>query len=53
MGSVNPVRRQSCSAALRRLTALEADKIRLEHEDLVAKIADYQDILAGVSGYSA
>jgi len=30
---------------LRRLTALEADKIRLEHEDLVAKIADYQDIL--------
>jgi DNA gyrase subunit A len=31
---------------LRRLTALEADKIRLEHEDLLAKIADYQDILA-------
>ena len=31
---------------LRRLTALEADKIRLEHEDLVAKIADYKDILA-------
>ncbi|WP_413297364.1 DNA gyrase subunit A [Synechococcus sp. MIT S9452] len=30
---------------LRRLTALEADKIRLEHEDLVAKIADYKDIL--------
>jgi len=30
---------------LRRLTALEADKIRLEHDDLVAKIADYQDIL--------
>jgi len=30
---------------LRRLTALEADKIRLEHEDLVAKIADYHDIL--------
>lgn len=30
---------------LRRLTALEADKIRLEHEDLVAKIADYRDIL--------
>ncbi|QEY30989.1 DNA gyrase subunit A [Synechococcus sp. RSCCF101] len=31
---------------LRRLTALEADKIRLEHEDLVAKIADYKDILS-------
>ena len=30
---------------LRRLTALEADKIRLEHDDLVAKIADYKDIL--------
>ena len=30
---------------LRRLTALEADKIRLEHEDLVAKIADFKDIL--------
>jgi len=30
---------------LRRLTALEADKIRLEHDDLVAKIADYTDIL--------
>ena len=30
---------------LRRLTALEADKIRLEHEDLIAKIADYKDIL--------
>jgi DNA gyrase subunit A len=30
---------------LRRLTALEADKIRLEHEDLVTKIADYKDIL--------
>ncbi len=30
---------------LRRLTALEADKIRLEHEDLVKKIADYKDIL--------
>ena len=30
---------------LRRLTALEADKIRLEHEDLAAKIADYKDIL--------
>ncbi|MFM8525342.1 MAG: DNA gyrase subunit A [Cyanobacteriota bacterium] len=30
---------------LRRLTALEADKIRLEHEDLVARIADYRDIL--------
>ncbi|MEB3238734.1 MAG: DNA gyrase subunit A [Cyanobacteriota bacterium] len=31
---------------LRRLTALEADKIRLEHEDLLARIADYKDILA-------
>jgi DNA gyrase subunit A len=31
---------------LRRLTALEADKIRLEHDDLIAKITDYQDILA-------
>jgi DNA gyrase subunit A len=31
---------------LRRLTALEADKIRLEHEDLLAKITDYKDILA-------
>ena len=31
---------------LRRLTALETDKIRLEHEDLLAKIADYKDILA-------
>ncbi len=31
---------------LRRLTALEADKIRLEHEDLLACIADYKDILA-------
>jgi DNA gyrase subunit A len=31
---------------LRRLTALEADKIRLEHDDLLAKITDYQDILA-------
>jgi DNA gyrase subunit A len=30
---------------LRRLTALEADKIRLEHEDLLAKITDYNDIL--------
>ncbi len=30
---------------LRRLTALEADKIRLEHEDLVSKIADFKDIL--------
>ncbi len=30
---------------LRRLTALEADKIRLEHEDLVVKIADFKDIL--------
>jgi len=31
---------------LRRLTALEADKIQAEHEDLVAKITDLQDILA-------
>ncbi|MUG93823.1 DNA gyrase subunit A [Scytonema sp. UIC 10036] len=31
---------------LRRLTALEADKIRLEHEELQALIADLQDILA-------
>jgi DNA gyrase subunit A len=30
---------------LRRLTALEADKIRLEHDDLLAKITDYTDIL--------
>ena len=28
---------------LRRLTALEADKIRLEHEDLVRKITDLKD----------
>ncbi|MEL6457913.1 MAG: DNA topoisomerase (ATP-hydrolyzing) subunit A [Cyanobacteria bacterium J06621_15] len=31
---------------LRRLTALEADKIRLEHEQLQAQITDLQDILA-------
>ncbi len=31
---------------LRRLTALEADKIRQEHDDLQAQIADLQDILA-------
>ena len=31
---------------LRRLTALEADKIRLEHEELQVKIADLMDILA-------
>jgi DNA gyrase subunit A len=31
---------------LRRLTALEADKIRSEHEELQAVIADLQDILA-------
>ncbi|PNW35504.1 UNVERIFIED_CONTAM: DNA gyrase subunit A [Euhalothece sp. KZN 001] len=31
---------------LRRLTALEAEKIQAEHEDLLAKITDYQDILA-------
>lgn len=30
---------------LRRLTALEAEKILQEHEDLQAKIRDYQDIL--------
>ncbi len=31
---------------LRRLTALEAEKIQQEHEELQAKIADLQDILA-------
>jgi len=31
---------------LRRLTALEAEKIRLEHEELQTQIADLQDILA-------
>jgi DNA gyrase subunit A len=31
---------------LRRLTALEADKIQQEHEDLRARIADLEDILA-------
>jgi DNA gyrase subunit A len=31
---------------LRRLTALEADKIRQEHEDLQTQISDLQDILA-------
>jgi DNA gyrase subunit A len=31
---------------LRRLTALEADKIRLEHDDLQVKIGDLEDILA-------
>lgn len=31
---------------LRRLTALEAEKIQAEHEDLQAKIADLEDILA-------
>ena len=31
---------------LRRLTALEADKIQSEHEELVAKITDLEDILA-------
>ena len=30
---------------LRRLTALESDKIRLEHEDLINKIKDFKDIL--------
>ncbi|KGG12221.1 MULTISPECIES: DNA gyrase subunit A [Prochlorococcus] len=34
---------------LRRLTALEADKIRLEHQDLLVKIADFKDILANKS----
>ncbi len=31
---------------LRRLTALESDKIRLEHEDLLSKITDFKDILS-------
>ena len=31
---------------LRRLTALESDKIRLEHEDLLSKIKDFKDILS-------
>jgi DNA gyrase subunit A len=31
---------------LRRLTALEAEKIQAEHEDLVLKIADLRDILS-------
>lgn len=31
---------------LRRLTALEAEKIRAEHDELQARIADLQDILA-------
>ncbi|PSP18037.1 MAG: DNA gyrase subunit A [Cyanobacteria bacterium QS_8_64_29] len=31
---------------LRRLTALEADKIQAEHDDLVERIADLRDILA-------
>lgn len=31
---------------LRRLTALEADKITAEHDELQTKIADFQDILA-------
>tara|TARA_Y100001968_G_scaffold316077_1_gene343442 strand:- start:7369 stop:9996 length:2628 start_codon:yes stop_codon:yes gene_type:complete len=30
---------------LRRLTGLESDKIRLEHEDLIDKIKDFKDIL--------
>ncbi|MGQ4649460.1 DNA topoisomerase (ATP-hydrolyzing) subunit A [Lyngbya aestuarii] len=34
---------------LRRLTALEAEKIQAEHEDLQVKIADLQDILANRS----
>jgi DNA gyrase subunit A len=31
---------------LRRLTALEADKIQMEHDELQVKIADFKDILA-------
>ena len=31
---------------LRRLTALEAEKIKAEHDDLQIQIADYRDILA-------
>ncbi len=31
---------------LRRLTALEADKIQMEHDELQIKIADFKDILA-------
>ncbi|WP_036480425.1 DNA gyrase subunit A [Myxosarcina sp. GI1] len=31
---------------LRRLTALEAEKIQAEHEELLRQIADFQDILA-------
>ena len=31
---------------LRRLTALEAEKIQAEHEDLLGQIADFRDILA-------
>ncbi len=31
---------------LRRLTALESDKIRLEHQDLIKKIEDFNDILS-------
>jgi DNA gyrase subunit A len=31
---------------LRRLTGLERDKLQLEHDELVAAIADYKDILA-------
>jgi DNA gyrase subunit A len=31
---------------LRRLTALEAEKIEAEHQDLLAQIIDFQDILA-------
>ena len=31
---------------LRRLTALESDKIRLEHEELLVKIEDFKDILS-------
>jgi DNA gyrase subunit A len=31
---------------LRRLTALESDKIHLEHDELQVKIVDFQDILA-------
>lgn len=34
---------------LRRLTALESEKIELEHDELMLKITDFQDILANES----
>ena len=37
---------------LRRLTALEADKIRQEHDDLQTQIADLQDIFGTARTYS-